>query len=94
MRAAEPRKWQAYAEEKLYGPSEDEGASTAPAEEEEEVKVKGPGTLRGREATLKLNLGAKGLGRKSLRIGTKGMGKPKTGKYREYRSGRTSRGYG
>ena len=43
---------------------------------------------------IKLNLGAKGLGRKSLRIGTKGMGKPKTGKYKTYLSGRTSRGYG
>ena len=62
--------------------------------DEEEETVKGPGTLRGREATLQLNVGAKGLGRKSLRIGDKGVGKPKTGKYRTHLSGRTSRGYG
>ena len=81
-------------EQELLQSLTDSASSALTPSEEEEVKVKGPGTLRGREATLKLNLGAKGLGRKSLRIGTKGMGKPKTGKYREYRSGRTSRGYG
>ena len=81
-------------QELLQSLTDSASSALTPSEEEEEVKVKGPGTLRGREATLKLNLGAKGLGRKSLRIGTKGMGKPKTGKYREYRSGRTSRGYG
>ena len=62
--------------------------------DEPEETVKGPGTLRGREATLQLNVGAKGLGRKSLKIGTKGMGKSKVGKYRTHLSGRTSRGYG
>ena len=81
-------------QELLQSLTDSASSALTPSEEEEEVKVKGPGTLRGREATLKLNLGAKGLGRKSLRIGTKGMGKPKTGKYRENRSGRTSRGYG
>jgi hypothetical protein len=91
MMAADPRKWQSYVEGKLS--SDDEATFTEAAEEEEET-VKGPGTLRGREATLQLNIGAKGLGRKSLRIGTKGMGKPKTGKYRTHLSGRTSRGYG
>ena len=66
-----------------------DGSTDVPKE-----KVKGPGTLRGREATLQLNVGAKGLGRKSLRIGEKGMGKPKTGKYKTHLSGRTSLGYG
>ena len=75
-------------QELLQSLTDSASSALTPSEEEEEEKVKGPGTLRGREATLKLNLGAKGLGRKSLRIGTKGMGKPKTGKYRTYKSGR------
>ena len=69
---------------KSGGGSEDTGDTSS----DEEETVKGPGTLRGREATLQLNVGAKGLGRKSLKIGTKGMGKSKVGKYRTHISGR------
>ena len=63
-------------------------------EEEEAASIKGPGKMRGRDPEMAFNEGVKGYGRSSLRIGEKGMGKPKTGKYKEYRSGRTSRGYG
>ena len=53
--------------------------------------VKGRGTMKGRSPTLKLNKGAKGLGRKSLRIGTGGMGSPVGGKFKTFKSGRYTR---
>ena len=53
--------------------------------------VKGRGTMKGRSPTLKLNKGGKGLGRKSLRIGTGGMGEPVGGKFKTYKSGRYTR---
>ena len=46
------------------------------------------GTLKGKTPYLHLNVTAKGMGRKSLRIGEEGMGDTKSGKYRTYRSGR------
>ena len=53
--------------------------------------VKGRGTMKGRSPTLKLNKGGKGLGRKSLRIGTGGMGSPVGGKFKTFKSGRYTR---
>jgi len=53
--------------------------------------VKGRGTMRGRAPSLKLNKGGKGFGRKSLRIGTGGMGEPVGGKFKTYKSGRYTR---
>lgn len=46
------------------------------------------GTLKGKTPYLHLNVTAKGMGRKSLRIGEEGMGDTKSGKYKTYRSGR------
>jgi hypothetical protein len=53
--------------------------------------VKGRGTMKGRSPTLKLNKGGKGLGRKSLRIGTGGMGQAVGGKFKTFKSGRYTR---
>ena len=50
-------------------------------------KVKGPGKMRGRDPSLAFNMGAKGFGRSSLKIGSQGshlIG----GKFKTYRSGR------
>ena len=50
-------------------------------------KVIGPGKMRGRDPSLAFNMGAKGFGRSSLKIGSQGshlIG----GKFKTYRSGR------
>ena len=50
-------------------------------------KVKGPGKMRGRDPSLAFNMGAKGFGRSSLKIGSQGshlIG----GKFKTYRTGR------
>ena len=52
---------------------------------------KGAGTLKGKTPHLRLNRGAKGLGRSSLRIGTEGMGTRVDPKYKSWISGRYTR---
>jgi len=79
---------------KLSGVSVDGGGGDGGGGDEGTSKyVKGRGTMKGRSPTLKLNEGAKGLGRKSLRIGTEGMGKPVGGKFQTYKSGRYTRSF-
>lgn len=66
----------------------DGGSGSGDGSAETAYTVKGAGTLKGREATLQLNKGAKGLGRSTLRIGTGGTGTAKSRRYKQWLSGR------
>ena len=74
-------------------PNFDDLNTTTPTEDGTSRYVKGRGTMKGRSPTLKLNKGVKGLGRKSLRIGTGGMGKPIKNKYETWKSGQYTRSH-